>query len=325
MRRHAGRRSQAALRVVAATILVGVVGVAHAQDYYHLEPKKVAADTYVFFGAMENFGFDNHGAIANTSFIVTDDGVVVIDTGPSRLYGQAMRAAIAEVTDKSVVQVYITHAHPDHFLGNNAFEDVPIAALPKTIDTVRQIGSDLASNLYDLVGAAMRGTSAVAPTRVADNGQTARFGRHALQLIGVSGHTDADLMLFDTATGVLFAGDIAFHERAPTTPDADLEAWQDTLTATEKRDFKMIVPGHGPVNRSVAPLQQTSAYLYWLHSHLQAAAEQGESQAEVLFDALPTRWAALAVEPGEYRRSVSHLYPAIERAALEQSASQGGD
>lgn len=320
-------RCQAVLRVVAALLLAlawaAGIGVAQAQsrDYYHLTPEKIAADTYVFFGAMENFGFDNHGAISNTAFVVTDDGVVVIDTGPSRLYGQAMRASIADVTDKPVVQVYITHAHPDHFLGNSAFEDVPIAALAGTIEMTRRVGADLASNLYNLVGAAMRGTSAVAPTEIVENGQTAVFADHELQMIAVSGHTDADLMVLDTNTGVLFAGDIAFHDRAATTPNADLDAWQQALAATGKRDFKLIVPGHGPVSRDAAPLQQTSAYLHWLRAHFQDAARQGKSQAEVLFDTLPPRWAALAVEPGEYQRSVSHLYPAIERAALQQGGA----
>lgn len=289
---------------------------AMAAGYYDLTPKKVADDSYVFIGAMENFSFDNHGAISNTSFIVTDDGVVVIDTGPSRLYGQAMRKAIGTITDKPVVQVYITHAHPDHFLGNNAFEDVPIAALQGTVDTARQIGGDLASNLYNLVGAAMRGTSAVVPTQVVKDGDSAIFGKHTLQLIGTAGHTAADLMIYDTHTGVLFTGDIAFHDRAPTTPNADIARWQKTLAATEKRDFKVLVPGHGPVSESAAPLEQTADYLAWLFTHFQDAASQGESQAEVLFDPLPPRWAELAVEPGEYRRSVSHLYPAIEKQSL---------
>lgn len=309
------------LRIVAAAALLlwalaGLLPVQAASQYYDLKPQKIAADTYALIGKRENFSFDNHGNICNTGFIVTDDGVVVIDTGPSRLYGEAMRAAIGEVTDKPVVQVYITHAHPDHFLGNNAFTDVPIAALPGTIDAIRSIGSDLASNLYNLVGAAMRGTSAVAPTATVEPGQTVTFGNHELQLIGASGHTAADLMVLDRKTGVLFAGDIAFYQRAPTTPTADLDAWQATLARAGEAGFEVLVPGHGPVTHDDAPLRQTGAYLEWLRSRFRAAAADGESAAEIMFAPLPARWQQLAVSPGEYRRSVSHLYPAIEREAL---------
>lgn len=312
-------RGMAALLLTAAFALVCASSVAvAASSYYDLSPHQLADNTYVFYGEMENFDRDNHGAISNTSFIVTADGVVVIDTGPSKLYGQAMRAAIGKVTDKSVVQVYVTHAHPDHFLGNNAFEDVPIAALQGTVDTVAGIGEDLAGNLYNLVGAAMRGTSAVTPTQVVHDGDTIRFGKHELQLIGVAGHTAADLMVLDKTTGVLFAGDIAFNKRAATTPNADLAAWQQTLAATEERDFKVIVPGHGPASDDDAPLRQTSAYLHWLKKRFEASAQHGDSAAEVWYKSLPSRWAKLAVEPGEYRRSVSHLYPSIERAALHE-------
>jgi len=300
----------------ALALSIGGIGSSWAAGYYDLQPQKIADDTYVFIGAMENFSFDNHGAISNTAFIVAEDGVVVIDTGPSRLYGEAMRLAIGKVTDQPVAQVYITHAHPDHFLGNNAFDDVPIGALQGTIDAARQIGGDLATNLYNLVGAAMRGTNAVVPTQVVKDGDSATFGTHKLQLIGVAGHTAADLMVYDATTGVLFAGDIAFHDRAPTTPNADIDIWQKTLAATEKRDFKWLVPGHGPVSENSEPLKQTSDYLTWLITHFQDAAAKGDSQAEVLFDPLPPRWSRLAVEPGEYRRSVSHLYPAIERQSL---------
>ena len=293
-----------------------------ADGYYELVPEQVADDTYVFLGAQENFSFDNHGAISNTGFIVTDNGVVVIDTGPSRLYGEAMRAAIADVTDQPVVQVYITHAHPDHFLGNNAFEDVPIAALAETTSAIREIGPDLASNLYNLVGSAMRGTTAVVPDAAADTENRVTFGDHELELVAARGHTASDLMVFDHSTGVLFAGDIAFHDRAPTTPNADIAAWQETLAATQQRDFKTLVPGHGPVVDGGEALAQTGDYLTWLLQGFEQAAARGASAAEVMFLPLPERWAALAVEPGEYRRSVSHLYPSIERAALERDGTR---
>lgn len=296
--------------------LLVMPGAMAASRYYDIEPVEVAADTYVVFGAQENFNDANHGAIANTGFIVTDDGVVVIDTGPSRLYGEALRAAIGAITEQPVIQVYISHAHPDHFLGNNAFGDVPIAALPGTIDAVREIGADLAGNLYNLVGAAMRGTRAVVPDRAVKAGTTATFGEHRLRLLAVAGHTAADLMVLDATTGVLFAGDIAFHDRAPTTPNADVDAWQAALAETRTRDFDVLVPGHGPITRDDVPLRQTGAYLAWLVERFTQDANDGMSAAEVMFQPLPERWARLAVQPGEYRRSVSHLYPAIEQAAL---------
>ena len=312
------------MRVFLACLLLFVTPVgAWASDYYALTPQRIAPDTYVFIGALEGFDFDNHGAVANSGFIVTEKGVVVVDTGPSRLYGEAMRTAIAEVTDQPVVRVYITHAHADHFLGNNAFEDVPIAALPATEESIRSAGEDMASHLYDLVGAAMRGTAPVVPneTLALDAATSKRidYGNHRLELIAAAGHSPADLMILDRTTGVLFAGDVVFNNRAPATPHGDIAGWQRALAAAGESGFRIVVPGHGPVAYDTAPLAQTADYLAWLKDRLQQAAARGESAAEVMFEPLPPRWAALAVQPAEYRRSVSYLYPALERATLDPS------
>ncbi|MDZ4328294.1 MAG: MBL fold metallo-hydrolase, partial [Pseudomonas sp.] len=71
---------------------------------YSLKPRQIAADTWLLEGSTDNFAKDNGGNIVNTAFIVTERGVVVIDTGPSRRYGEAMRKAIAATTDKPVIQ-----------------------------------------------------------------------------------------------------------------------------------------------------------------------------------------------------------------------------
>ena len=310
------------MRVFLACLLLALSPVgAWASDYYALTPQRIAPDTYVFIGALEGFDFDNHGAVANSGFIVTDAGVVVIDTGPSRLYGEAMRAAIAQVSDRPIVRVYITHAHADHFLGNSAFADIPIAALPATAQTVRTAGEDMARHLYDLVGAAMRGTAAIVPDEIIDleSGARARvdYGAHTLELMATDGHSVGDLMILDHRTGVLFAGDVVFNDRAPATPHGDIAGWQRALEEATGSGFRIVVPGHGPVAQNAAPMHQTSAYLSWLFERLKQAAARGESSAEVMFDPLPPRWAALAVQPAEYRRSVTYLYPALEKATLE--------
>ena len=134
---------------------------------YMLKPRKVAPDTYVFVGLAEDFSRGNGGNIVNTGFIVTADGVVVIDTGSSRLYGEQMRRAIAAVTDKPIRQVLITHHHPDHFFGNQGFRDLPIAALPGSISGMKEEGGGFADNLYRMAGDWMRETEPLAAASIA--------------------------------------------------------------------------------------------------------------------------------------------------------------
>jgi quinoprotein relay system zinc metallohydrolase 1 len=267
-------------------------------------------------GSTENFSKTNGGNIVNTGFIVTDSGVVVIDTGPSRRYGEAMRKAIASVTDRPVIQVLLTHHHPDHVLGNQAFADVPIGALAGTKELMRQHGDVLAENMYRLVGDWMRGTETLLPTQTLTPGML-EFGGHRLQLLALAGHTGADLAILDLNTGVLFAGDIVFYQRALSTPNSPgLQVWLRDLDTLQALPWKLLVPGHGPVTTDAGPFQQMRDYLGWLDGLLRNGAAQGADMAELINSPIPERFAAISLTRYELIRSVSHLYPTYERAQM---------
>ena len=206
-------------------LFIGLGLPAMADLDYLLTPRQIAEDTWLLEGSTDNFAKANGGNIVNTAFIVTERGVVVIDTGPSRRYGEAMRRAIAATTDKPVIQVLLTHHHPDHVLGNQAFSDVPIGALAGTSELLQKQGDAMAENMYRLVGDWMRGTEVVLPTRTLTPGVES-FGNHDLRLLSLGGHTGADLAILDQRTGVLFAGDLVFYQRALTTPNSPgLSVW----------------------------------------------------------------------------------------------------
>ncbi len=298
-------------------LLCATQSVFAARDYA-LEPQQVAPNTYVLIGANEHFSFANGGNIANTGFIVTDDGVVVIDTGPSRLYGEQMIAAIRAITEKPVVRVYNTHLHPDHFLGNQAFDASVLAALPATIDGIRRDGDGFNENMYRLCGPWEAGTHVVAPAIATADG-VERIGGHRLRLLAMTGHSDGDLVVFDETTGVLFAGDLVFNGRTPTTPHAEIVQWLASLDALDTLPFKVLVSGHGAVASDRSPIDLTRRYLVWLEATLAESAEKGLDMAEVLSVVVPPAdLASLDVFASEFERSVAHLYPAYESAALRK-------
>ena len=282
---------------------------------YGLAPEKIADDTWVLTGRSEDFSFTNGGNIVNTAFIVTQAGVLVIDSGPSRAYGEQLRRAIARITRQPVVRVINTHHHPDHFLGNQAFAPDTLAALPGTIHGIHTEGGNFNDNMYRLAGDWMAGTEPVAPIHPLAAGPL-ELGGHQFELIALEGHTGADLAILDRSTGVLFAGDLVFHDRAPTTPHARLPAWQASLDTLEALPFRYIVPGHGPVAKDAGPIRQTRAWLGWLDHTLRQAADEGLDMTEALALPLPAEFRRLAVVDAEYRRSVGQLYPALEQQTL---------
>lgn len=290
----------------------------HAELRYELQPQPLAEGVWLLEGSTANFDKANGGNIVNTGFIVTDSGVVVIDSGPSRRYGEAMREAIARVTDRPIIKVLLTHHHPDHVLGNQAFADVPIAALAGTTELLREQGNAMAENMYRLVGDWMRGTEVVLPTESVTTG-TLQVGGRTLRLLALRGHTGADLAILDERTGVLFAGDILFYQRALTTPNSPgLDVWLADLDILQALPWKRLVAGHGLVADDAAPFVQMRDYLGWLDGLLRDSAASGADMNEVIQSPIPERFAGISLTRYELIRSVSHLYPRYEADALER-------
>ena len=290
------------LVMAAATTLAGA-----ASFDYALQPRRIADDTWVVLGRNEDFSVANGANIVNTAFVVTGAGVVLIDSGPSRRYGEQLRRAIASVTAEPVVQVLITHHHPDHFLGNQAFAPQTLYALPATISGIARDGNAFAENLYRLSCDWMLGTEVLVPPQTIAPGPL-KVGTHSFEVFALDGHTGADLVLFDQGTGVLFAGDLVFNGRAPTTPHARIDHWLAALDRLDALAPRIVVPGHGDVsvaaatNERPAAIGQTRSYLRWLDATLNRAAEQGLDMSEALSLPLPAEIRALAVADAEYRR-----------------------
>src|SRR5574343_1651862 len=170
------------MRWIAAMLLALPLWGGAAEFDYGLKPQQVADGVFVLIGKTEDFDTRNGGNIVNTGFIVAPEGVIVIDSGPSLRYGRQLRAAIARITPKPVALVINTHHHPDHFLGNQAFADVPIAALAATRHDIARDGNAFAENLYRMAGDWMKDTEVQVPTRELQSGEQ-RFAARRLRLL----------------------------------------------------------------------------------------------------------------------------------------------
>ena len=293
---------------------------------YGLKARALADGVYVVEGAVDDFSLANGCNIINTGFVVTGAGVLVINTGPSRRYGEQLRALIARTTAEPVVQVIHLNLHPDYFLGNQAFADVPITATAETRAGLQREAKGYEDNMYRLCGDWMKATEARLPTQTIGPGPL-RIGQREFDLREYQGHTRSDLVLVVKSSGkgsersqdVAFVGGLVFANRMPTTPHADVAAWLQSLQALEglaPLKAGLVVPSHGPVHAGLRGLQQTRDYLQWLDSSFSRWAAAGWEVNEVLRAPPPQPFSRWAAWPAEYIRNVAHLYPRYERAAL---------
>ena len=146
----------------AAQPAVPMVNVARLD--YGLQARALAPGVYAVEGANADFTVANGCNIINTGFITTGAGVLVINTGTSRLYGEQLRALIERTTREPIVQVLHPNLHPDGFLGNQTFASVPIAATADTRAGMQREAPGHERNLYRLCGDWMKGIEARLPT-----------------------------------------------------------------------------------------------------------------------------------------------------------------
>jgi len=289
--------------------------IAHAAEY-RIEPVPIADGLWLVRGAEEPIQYANGGAIANIAIIATPVGTVLCDCGPSVRYARQLKATAERLTGKPVMRVYVTHLHPDHGLGIAAFDPAIVAALPGTITDTARDGSAFSDAMYRMLNDWMRGTELAVPGRRIEKDRE-DFGGRSLKLLALAGHSAADLALLDEQSGILIGGDLLFHNRAPSTPTADLGRWRESLKTLEALPHKGAIPGHGPYDPAgTEAVSQTRDWIDWMEAALADAVTSGLDMVEAGNMPIPPRFAGLAAARYELQRSVAHFYPGLEEKLL---------
>ncbi len=283
---------------------------------YRLVPVPIGDGIWMIAGADEPILKSNGGAIANITIIATSAGAVLVDAGPSLRYGEGLAALAKQLTGKAVARVYLTHLHPDHTYGDSAFDPAVVAATPAMTETLKREGPGFADGMYRLLGDWMRGTELHMPGHaITTDSET--VGDRSFRMLPLSGHSEADFALLDTRTGTLVAGDLVFHNRAPSTPHADLARWRASLDTLEALGQRTVVPGHGPYDTTpTTAIGQTRDWIDWVEGALAQAIEGGLDMVEAGNLPIPPQFAGMKAARYELARSVAHLYPAMEDRAL---------
>lgn len=243
--------------------------------------QEIAAGVFAHRGAVADVSPENYGDISNTGFVIGEASVAVIDTGGSRMVAEEMYRAIRSNTDLPISHVILTHMHPDHVLGAGFFRHLgsEIVAHEKMGAAFTDRTESYLTSFIDLMGAgAMIGTETVLPDTPISGAQDIDLGGRVLELRSwQTSHTTNDLTVFDPTSGVLFTGDLVFHEHTPAL-DGSVRGWVRVLEELRGIPAKVIVPGHGgPVLGWPDGAQDLSRYLQVLSRDTKRAIDAGES------------------------------------------------
>lgn len=247
---------------------------------------KVAARSYVIHGPVGYPSPENQGFMNNPAFVLTKEGVVVVDPGSSVQTGEMVLRQIRKVTKQPVVAVLNTHAHGDHWLGNHAMREaypkVPIYGHPNMIKAVEKgAGEEWIGRMERTTKGATRGTVPMGPNHTIDNGDELKIGGMQFRFHHVGpAHSNSDVMIEVVEEQLVFLGDNVNNRRIVGMADGKFVGSVETIDAALKVPAKVWVPGHGKT-ADQAMVKEYRDYMDSLVTSVKTYYEEGLSDYEM--------------------------------------------
>jgi cyclase len=250
-------------------VLLGLVALgatSWAQGFPEPRTVRLNQRVHVLLGPVQHANPVNQGYMINSTVIVGDEGVILVDPGGSADVGRHIAAAVRRITDKPVTHVVNTHHHGDHYLGNAAFEGATFISSETCRTLVLETGEEWLRIMEQAVGRPLAGTRSLPASVTYPEGRTENVvqGVRLVFWVPRGAHTAGDLMVYLPDDRVLIAGDILVNRIVPTLQDGFLKNWIGTLEELRALDAVHFVPGHGDIMAAseVAGLREAMVRFY---------------------------------------------------------------
>jgi glyoxylase-like metal-dependent hydrolase (beta-lactamase superfamily II) len=254
--------------------------------------------------------------VPNVGIIVGERAVLVVDTGLGPPNGATVLAAAQKLAGSRALYLVVTHFHPEHDLGAQAFpastkmirsteQQKDIAEFG--LETARNFASRSQLNAELLKGAEFRKADI---TFERDYELDLGGVKAKLMAVGPS-HTRGDIATWIEADRVLFSGDLAMRAQpAFASPYSSLRQWLASLDALDALKPVLIVPSHGPNGENNAFITGYRSYLIEVRDRTAAEKKAGRTADQ----AVETVTAALAARYPDRNRLAGAIKAAYAEA-----------
>jgi len=278
-------RAQRALTLPVCISLLTVCNVA-AQDLGS-NIRKISDGIYVYVG---NDRPDDLGPESNIGIVLTQEGVVLIDTGQNVMAARAVQAALKKLTSQPVRYVIATETHGDHHAGDFVFSPPGVSTAHEgTTGALKDREPGDPARVEKLRGsspemrAALEGYHFVLPHIEYRHKMTLNMGERTFELLylGSGAHSEADTAVWLPKERVLFSASVVVNRQFNV-----IRPWltiPDILAATKM--FKglnpeFVIPGHGAPG-TVKIFEDMEQYYALLVDRVGKMVEEGKSLEQI--------------------------------------------
>jgi glyoxylase-like metal-dependent hydrolase (beta-lactamase superfamily II) len=192
-------------------------------------PQKIGQDLYAYIS-------DNDGS-SNSTFLITPEGILVVDTGLNDQEGQKLLTAIRSISSQPVRYIIDTHYHPDHQGGNGV---VGPDALVVTTEYTRVRTESLLASLPPQRRKSFRLANLVIAPAL-----TIFLGGYQVEVyFPGKGHTSGDAIVYFPQQQAVALGDLFMHGSSPAMDVGSVENWIKALDQILRKPVQAAVPGH---------------------------------------------------------------------------------
>ncbi len=226
-----------------------------------------------------------HGA--NVAFIVTGEGVILIDTPMLPDEARHWRSVIAATTDEEIIYIINTDHHRAHVIGNQHFPTATVIAHEHAWKEMKSYGDSFRTRLINMYRdripeavAEWKESLEIIKPEITFTSRTMLFkGDKEIHLIPLGGHTPATTVVYFPQEKLLFTGDLVVTNRPPFLSQGNTKQWLQALTYLRKLRYDTLIPGHGELTGKEAT-ENMSNYLRLVRRKVRSAYRAGLPKAD---------------------------------------------
>ncbi len=242
-------------------------------------PLRVTENVWSAIGATAPPTYENSGHNNNLSFIITGEGVVVVNAGDNALLAESLHAEIRKLTDQPVKYVILENGQGHAMLGSSYWkaQGAKIVAHVDTLHEIEENGHEILNRMRLGRRDKAFGTELALPDITFEDEWVVELGGERIEALYLGpAHSPGDISVWLPGQKLVIAGDVAFHERLlPVMEDTDTAGWIETWDAFVGLGADTVVPGHGGPTGYDEVTRYTRDYLVYMRERIRALVEDG--------------------------------------------------
>jgi len=282
--------------------------------------ERITDRIYAIYGPFDLPDPENRGFRNTVVIVLTTAGVVLFDPGGSAWAGERIVEKIKSLTDEPVVAVFNSHAHGDHWLGNEGVKKhYPSAVIYGHPNMKARVEGADGKRWLDMINRVTEGKAGgekiVAPDKTVNDGDEINIGDTKLRIYHTGpAHTDNDISIEIVGENALFTGDVVRNQfLGMMEQDASFKGNIAAIDFMLGKNFGHYIPAHGRAGGAEI-LNEYRTYLVTLRNKVKQLYDDGLSDFEMKPEVVQTleayqKWPGFDIRVGPH---ISRVYLEIE-------------